>query len=77
MTTDRFLCVDEVAQRLRCSMRSVHEITRLNEIPHRKLPGRRRCLFLPDELQVWENGAQLEVVDLARGGASSDRSPAS
>jgi hypothetical protein len=29
MTPNRFLCVDEVAQRLRCSMRSVHEMTRL------------------------------------------------
>jgi excisionase family DNA binding protein len=68
MTASPFLTTEEVAGRLRCSVRTVRELTRLNEIPHRKLPGGRRCLFLEAELQAWENGAQLHVLPLARGG---------
>ena len=63
-----FLSVPEVAERLRCSRRTIHELTRGRKIPHRKLPGRRRCLFRPDELEAWENGAQLHVTELPRGG---------
>lgn len=63
-----YLTVEDVAARLRCSTRSVHEWTRLGEIPHRRLPGQRRCLFLLAELEAWEDGAKLETVDLARGG---------
>ena len=67
-TTSPFLTAPEVAARLRCSVRSIHELTRGSKIPHRKLPGSRRCLFRPDELEAWENGAPLEVIQLPRGG---------
>ena len=40
-----YLLVEDVAERLRCSTRTVHELTRTNAIPHRRLPGSRRCLF--------------------------------
>jgi excisionase family DNA binding protein len=63
-----FLFVEEVAARLRCSRRTVHELTRLREIPHRRLSGSRRCLFRVEELEAWENGADLELVELAGGG---------
>jgi excisionase family DNA binding protein len=63
-----YFLVEEVAERLRCSVRSVHELTRLGEIPHRKLPGSRRCLFLEAELERWEAGARLERFELIRGG---------
>jgi excisionase family DNA binding protein len=63
-----YLLVEEVAERLRCSTRKVHELTRLGEIPHRKLPASRRCLFLEADLEAWEAGAELEVVELAREG---------
>jgi excisionase family DNA binding protein len=63
-----YLLVEEVAQRLRCSIRSVHELTRTLAIPHRRLPGSRRCLFRLDELEAWEAGAGLEVVLTGRGG---------
>lgn len=68
MSTSPYLLVEDVAERLRCSTRSVHELTRTSAIPHRRLPGGRRCLFLEDELAAWEGGAPLEVVELARGG---------
>jgi excisionase family DNA binding protein len=64
----RYLVVEEVAQRLRCSTRTIHELTRTNAIPHRRLAGSRRCLFRVDELEAWENGSSLDVRDLPRGG---------
>jgi hypothetical protein len=62
-----FLLVKDVALRLRRSARTIHELTRLEAIPHRKRPGIRRCLFLPDELRAWEDGRPLEVRHLRRG----------
>ena len=63
-----FLITAEVADRLRCSIRTVHELTRSGRIPHRRLPGSRRCLFRVDELEAWENGATLRVVEREHGG---------
>ena len=63
-----YLLVEDVARRLRCSTRTIHELTRTNSIPHRRLPGSRRCLFRADELEAWENGATLEIRGLPRGG---------
>jgi excisionase family DNA binding protein len=63
-----YLLVEDVAVRLRCSRRTVHELTRTGAIPHRRLPGGRRCLFRPDELDAWEDGAPLEVIETPRGG---------
>jgi excisionase family DNA binding protein len=60
-----FLTAGEVAERLRCSLRTVHEMTRQAEIPYRRVG--RRCLFRCDELDAWENGAPLEIVELADG----------
>jgi excisionase family DNA binding protein len=68
MRESPFLVADEVATRLHCSLRTVHELTRLGRIPHRRLPGSRRCLFREDELAAWEDGAELEVSLLAHGG---------
>lgn len=63
-----YLLVEDVAARLHCSRRTVHELTRTNSIPHRRLPGSRRCLFRSDELEAWENGSVLKVTPLPRGG---------
>jgi excisionase family DNA binding protein len=63
-----YLLVEDVARRLRCSRRTVHELTRTCAIPHRRLPGGRRCLFLPAELDAWEGGAPLEVIETVQGG---------
>jgi hypothetical protein len=63
-----FLLVADVAERYAVSTRWVLERTRLRAIPHRRLPGSRRCLFLADDLLAWENGAELQVVELADGG---------
>jgi len=63
-----YLSVDDVASRLRCSPRKIHEMTRHGTIPHRKLPGSRRCLFLLRELEAWEDGAALETYHTIAGG---------
>ena len=61
MQQSPFLVAEEVAKRLRCSVRTVHELTRTSRIPHVKLDGSRRCLFREDELERWEAGAELEA----------------
>jgi excisionase family DNA binding protein len=63
-----FLTTAEVADQLRCSLRTVHELTRTNSIPHRKMPGTRRCLYIQVELDEWVDGAPLDVEELPRGG---------
>src|SRR6266508_430570 len=65
-----YLLVEDVAARYAVSVRWVHERTRSTEpqIPHRRLPGSRRCLFLEAELEAWESGAKLEIGELAGGG---------
>ena len=65
------LRVEDVAELLGCSTRSVHELTRRRTIPFRRIPGTRRCLFVESEILAWVDagGAQeLEVVEGARGG---------
>jgi excisionase family DNA binding protein len=64
----RFLVAEEVAELLRRSTRSVHELTRTGAIPHRRLAGTRRLLFVTEEIEAWINGAELERVDTADGG---------
>lgn len=68
MSVSPYLLVDDVAARLRCSTRTVHEWTRTFRIPHRRMPGSRRCLFLEAELERWEAGAPLVVRELPDGG---------
>jgi hypothetical protein len=63
-----YLLAVDVAERWHCSIRTVHERTRLREVPHRVLPGSRRVLFVAADLDAWEAGAPLEAVELPRGG---------
>jgi excisionase family DNA binding protein len=62
----QYLTVEEVAELLRSTPRSVHGLTQQNRIPCRRLPGVRRLLFVEEELEAWINGAELEVVDDGR-----------
>jgi excisionase family DNA binding protein len=62
------LVVEDVAERLQCSRRTVHELTRTAAIPHFKPPGCRRCYFRTEWLQAWEEGASLVLEHLADGG---------
>ena len=59
---------EEIADLLRCSVRSVHGLTAAGRLPHRKLPGMRRVLYRPEELAQYLEGAELEVLEHANGG---------
>jgi excisionase family DNA binding protein len=64
----RFLTVADIAQLLHCSPRTIHELTRTCRIPHRRIEGTRRCLFVPDEVDAWVDGAELYVSETPGGG---------
>lgn len=64
-----FDTVESIAEVVKLSRRSVHELTRTNAIPHRKLPGQRRILFVREEVERWIiDGCPLEVIELEGGG---------
>jgi predicted DNA-binding transcriptional regulator AlpA len=63
-----YLLVEDVAGRLHVAPSTVYEWARTGAVPHRKLPGSRRLLFLEAELKAGENGAELVVEELGRGG---------
>lgn len=63
-----YLVVSDVARRYGVSVRWVHERTRLGELPHRVLPHGRRLLFEESALRAFEDGAELEQVELPAGG---------
>ena len=65
-----YLSLPEVVERYAgvYSKWTIYELTRTAAIPHRKLPGRRGLLFPLDELEAFEDGAELETVKLAGGG---------
>jgi hypothetical protein len=50
------------------SQDTLYEWTRTGRIPHKKLSGRRELLFLESDLQAFEDGCELEVRKLPRGG---------
>ena len=56
-----FLTAPEAAAYCRVSLRTLHERARRREIPHRRLHGTRRLLFVAAELDAWIAGARLEV----------------
>src|SRR5262249_33621752 len=62
------LLVEDVAERYGVAPETVRDWCRTRSIPHRRLSGKRRLYFDADELGRWENGAELEVRELAAGG---------
>jgi hypothetical protein len=64
-----FLLVPDVAARYHVSAWTVHERARLRLIPHRKLAGSgSRLLFVPADLDAYDEGAALDVRELPSGG---------
>jgi excisionase family DNA binding protein len=63
-----YLTVADVAKRRHCSVRVVHEATRMRALPFRRFG--RRCLFVESELDAFESGElpALEVIELDGGG---------
>jgi predicted DNA-binding transcriptional regulator AlpA len=63
-----YLLAEDVAQLVGCSVRSVHEHARLGKIPHRRIGGTRRLLFIEEEITAWVDGAELERIETPQGG---------
>jgi excisionase family DNA binding protein len=68
MSTSPFLVVEDVARRYQVKPKTVREWARNGAIPHWRSAGTRRLQFRCDWLETWESGAELETVELARGG---------
>jgi hypothetical protein len=64
----RYLLTEDIAERYGATVRWIDEESRCGRLPHRKLPGRRRRLYLLEELDAFDNGAPLETVTLPNGG---------
>jgi excisionase family DNA binding protein len=64
----KYLLVETVAEILGASVRTVQDRAARGKIPHRRLGGCRRLLFLPDEIAAWIDGAELETIKTAGGG---------
>lgn len=63
-----YLTAEEVADRYRTSVKAIHDKTRRDGIPFIKRPGIRRILFPIADLELWDEGAGLEVLSLPDGG---------
>ena len=61
-----YLTTEEAADLLRVSVRTIHSLTASHRIPHRRFG--RRCLFVPQELEAFLDGAELETVRFRGGG---------
>ena len=64
----RHVLIEQVADDRGVSRRTVHRWAEHGLIPHRKLPRMRRLLFSEEDLAAWEDGAELETVELPGGG---------
>ena len=64
-----FLTAEEVAARYRTSVKAIHDRTRTDRIPYVKREGFRRLLFPVADLDAWDDGAGLELVELPDGRA--------
>ena len=50
------------------SRRTVQDRAAKGQVPHRRIGGTRRLLFLEDELRAWIDGAELEIIRTPNGG---------
>jgi excisionase family DNA binding protein len=66
----RYQLAEDVAAMLGCSARTVQGLAAAGRIPHRRVGGTRRLLFLEQELAAWIDGAELETVETPNGGRS-------
>jgi len=66
----KYLQVQDVVGRYGGALSSwtIYELARTGRIPHRKHVGGKRLLFAERELDLWDDGAPLEVRQLPRGG---------
>jgi hypothetical protein len=63
-----YILLEDVVERYHSSTRSVGELVSKRAIPHLRHAHTRRVLFVPAELDAWDDGAELETIPLAGGG---------
>lgn len=63
-----YLLSEDVAELLGVSRRTVQEWLGRGLLPHRKLPGTRRCIIPRRDLEAYLEGRELETLVLAHGG---------
>jgi len=63
-----YLLSEDVQKLLGVSDRTLKSFVARRAIPHRRLPGVRRTLFVEQEIAEWVDGAELEVVETPAGG---------
>ena len=65
---DDLLLTEDLAKLLGLSRYTVGDQLRRGLIPHRRMPGTRRCIIPRRDFEAWLDGAELETVRLAGGG---------
>jgi excisionase family DNA binding protein len=68
MTAPGWLTVEEAADYVGMSPRSLSDLARARGVPHRRLSRTRRLRFRRDELDQWLDGCRLVSEDLDGGG---------
>lgn len=68
INANEILLTEDIAEILGWSRATVQEKMARGLLPHRRLPGTRRCLTPRADLEAWLDGAELEVIPLAGGG---------
>jgi excisionase family DNA binding protein len=68
MTAPGWMTVEEAADYVGMSPRSLSDLARARAVPHRRLPRTRRLRFRQGELDMWLDGCPLVSEDLDGGG---------
>jgi hypothetical protein len=68
MSGPRYLLVPEVAERYGVSEWTIREWAKQGRLPHRRRPHELKLRFPEHELDLVDDGAELELVTLAYGG---------
>ena len=63
-----YLTTEQAAELLCVSTRTVRGQAAALAIPHRRIGGTRRLLFLEEELRAFVDGAELEAIETKLGG---------
>jgi excisionase family DNA binding protein len=68
MIAPGWLTVEEAAEYVGLSPRSLSDLSRVRAVPHRRIPRTRQLRFRADELDQWLDGCRLVSEDLDGGG---------
>lgn len=75
MSGRQYIGVSEVAVRYRTSKTTVYEWIRKEAVPYRKIAGMKAVLFLPEHLDAFDDGCELESVRVKGGKIIRPKTP--